>query len=61
MADAMDELLGDPEQATRLGAAARRHVISHFDVRQLAFRWLRLYERVMEFPTSCDADKVAAL
>jgi len=44
---ALATLLGAPEERRRLGAAARRHALRHFDIASLAAEHLSLYRRVL--------------
>ena len=48
LADAIEGLLLDPENAQRLGAAGREHVLQHFTVEAMARGALSVYEAAAE-------------
>lgn len=41
-------LLDDPERRRRYGESGRRHVVAHYDIRQLADRTMAVYERIVQ-------------
>ena len=45
---ALDDLLGDPERLSRLGAAGRRHAIANYSLDACVQRHLELYETVLD-------------
>jgi glycosyltransferase involved in cell wall biosynthesis len=48
LANALRGLLGDPELAARMGAAARARVARDYSVEQTANRWYEAYQNVLE-------------
>lgn len=46
LADALRELLGDPERARQMGEAGRRRVAEHFTAHGMAGRVLAVYDRI---------------
>jgi glycosyltransferase involved in cell wall biosynthesis len=57
LADAIDALLGDPEQARALGAAARRFVESRYSLDRMSATMTALYDRLLA--PSAPSQKVA--
>jgi glycosyltransferase involved in cell wall biosynthesis len=47
LAEAISRLLGDPVRARCLGAAGRKHVECHFDVRQMIDRYEGFYRQII--------------
>lgn len=48
LADAMLELLGDPERARQMGEAGRQRALTHFDIRVGVRKIEQLYEQIMD-------------
>jgi glycosyltransferase involved in cell wall biosynthesis len=48
LADAMLELLGDPERARQMGEAGRQRALTHFDIRGGVRKIEKLYEQIMD-------------
>lgn len=48
LADALLELLGDPERARQMGEAGRQRALSHFDIRVAVSSIEKIYERIMD-------------
>jgi len=46
MADALSAVLRDPARAREMGSCARETVVSRYDIRQTAERWLDAYRTV---------------
>jgi glycosyltransferase involved in cell wall biosynthesis len=49
-ASAIGDILGNPQDAARLGAEARRTIEEHYRIERVAERWLSVYERVLSPP-----------
>jgi len=47
-ADAVVELLNDPERRARMGQAARRRVEEHFSIESVADEYIQLYEEILK-------------
>jgi len=48
LAGALARVLAQPEEAARLGRQARETVVSRYDIRQTAGRWLDAYQSVLQ-------------
>ena len=48
LADAILELLGDPERAAAMGQAGRKRAEEHFDISRVVRQLYEVYDRVME-------------
>jgi glycosyltransferase involved in cell wall biosynthesis len=48
LARALQALVDDPARREAMGAAARQHAITHFDIRHTVRQYEALYERLLQ-------------